>query len=94
MNAEDAHLLCHRCGIELHLGRGDFYVVRIEAFADPTPPEITEADLAEDLDARIEELIEQLRTADLEELERQVYRRLVIHLCRRCYEDWIEDPAG
>jgi hypothetical protein len=30
-------LLCARCGVELTPGKGDFYVVRIEAVADPTP---------------------------------------------------------
>jgi hypothetical protein len=39
-------LLCDRCGVELTPGKGDFYVVRIEAVADPTPPRFTEEDLA------------------------------------------------
>ena len=28
-------LICHRCGVELRPGSGDFYEVRIEALADP-----------------------------------------------------------
>jgi len=88
-------LLCHRCGVELTPGEGNFYVVRIEAFADPTPPNISEADLAEtDLQAAIDSLVEQLRHMSPQEAMDQVYRRLTIHLCARCYERWIEDPAG
>ncbi len=30
--------LCHRCAAVLTPGDGSFYVVRIEAFADPSPP--------------------------------------------------------
>ncbi len=88
-------LLCHRCGVELTPGEGNFYVVRIEAFADPTPPNVSEADLAEtDLQAAIDSLVERLRHMSPQEAMDQVYRRLTIHLCARCYEGWIEDPAG
>ena len=91
--SDDTSLLCHRCGAELTPGRGDFYVVRIEAFADPTPPEITDADLDADLEEAINRTIEQLRNLSEQEMMDQVYRRLTIHLCGRCYARWIEDPA-
>ena len=44
-NHEDACLFCHRCGAVLRPGSGDFYVVKIEAVADPWPPEITREQL-------------------------------------------------
>ena len=28
------------------------------------------------------------------EMADQVYRRLTLHLCGKCYRKWIEDPAG
>jgi len=86
-------LLCHRCGVDLTPGEGDFYVVRIEAFADPTGPHITDADLDADIEAAIERILEELRGLSEAELMDQVYRRLTIHLCGRCYRQWIEDPA-
>ncbi len=89
----DQSLPCYRCGAEVHPGRGEFYVVRIEAFADPTPPEITDEDLKRDLRAEIERLAEQLSTLSEQEAMDQVYRRLVICLCTRCYSQWIENPA-
>ena len=92
-NASDAVLFCHRCGAVLTCGKGDFYVVRIEAFADPTPPIISSADLSRDVSAEIDRLIEQIRHCSEQELMDQVYRRLTIHLCRACYDRWIENPA-
>ena len=90
---DDVSLLCHRCGRELFPGRGDFYVVRIEAFADPTPPELDGWVNPEELAEKIDELIEEMRHMTEQELMDQVYRRLTLHLCGDCYRVWIEDPA-
>ena len=54
-------LFCERCGAQLEHGKGEFYVVRIEAFADPTPPSITAEDLQRDIPAEIERLLESMR---------------------------------
>jgi len=88
----DDALFCHRCGAALTPGAGDFYVVRIEAFADPTPG--TMDSQGRDLRAEIEQLIEQMRDKSEQELLDDVHRRLTIHLCRPCYLAWIENPAG
>ena len=37
---ESTPLFCHRCGRMLKPGQADFYVVRIDAVADPAPPVI------------------------------------------------------
>ena len=87
-------LLCARCDAKLKPGTGNFYVVRIEAFADPSPPRFSEEDLEHDPRAEIERLIEQMRELSERELLDQVYRRLVVYLCGPCYRRWIEDPVG
>jgi hypothetical protein len=87
-------LLCGRCSAELTPGKGNFYVVRIEALADPTPPSLSEDDLKQDPRAEIERLIEQMRASSERELLDQVYRWLVVYLCGPCYRQWIEDPVG
>jgi hypothetical protein len=87
-------LLCKRCSKEVHPGRGDYYLVRIDAVADPEPPVITEEDLDLDVGAEIERLIRRMEGLGEKELERQVYRRKAIYLCVRCFNPWIEDPAG
>jgi hypothetical protein len=91
---DESPLMCHRCGAELEPGKGDFYVVKIEAFADPTPPDFSEEDLYRDAKAEIGRLIEQMEGLTEQEAMDQVYRRVFLHLCGRCYRQWIEDPTG
>ena len=90
----DEPLLCDRCLKSLSLGRGEFYVVRIEAVADPTPPEITTDDLRRDARRDWRDIIAALQDVSPQEALDQVYRRVVIHLCNACFRDWIENPAG
>jgi hypothetical protein len=78
----------------LHPGRGEFYVVSIEAIADPTPPIIESGDLARDYRADWRDIVAALKDTSPQEALDQVYRRVVIHLCNACYRDWIEYPAG
>ncbi len=93
MNDDGSPLLCARCATELTPGKGDFYVVRIEALADPTPPSFADEDLKYDHRAEIERLIELMRDLSEQELMDQVYRSLVLYLCGPCYRQWIEDPV-
>jgi hypothetical protein len=82
---DDDLVLCHKCGAELRRGVGDFFVVRIEAFADPSPPVITAEDLRRDTRAEIQRLIHSMSQLSEQELMDQVYRRLTLHLCNTCY---------
>lgn len=91
--AESGPLSCARCGRELVPGKGDFYVVRIEAVADPSPPCFSDEDLQRDPKAEIERLLKQMAGLSEQDLLDQVYRRLVVHLCGPCYRQWIEDPV-
>ncbi len=87
-------LCCLRCEADLTPGRGDFYVVHVEALADPSPPVFTDDDLARDPRAEIERLVEALAELSAEEAMNQVYRRRTFFLCGPCYRRWIEDPVG
>ncbi len=93
MTDADAPLFCARCVKRLFAGQGDFFVVVIDAVADPTPPEFTEADLRRDARSEIARLLAQLEDYSEQELMDQVRRRTVIHLCNRCFATWIENPA-
>ena len=90
----ESPLLCHRCGTELEAGRGQFYVVRIEAFADPSPLNITSEDLQGDIQGEIDRLIKELGKFSDQEIMDQVYRKMFLYLCYPCYRVWIENPAG
>src|SRR5688500_2286028 len=94
-SSDDEPLLCTRCLRTVALGRGECYVVQIEAVADPTPPELTTSDLARrDLSSEWRDLVAELRKLSPQEAQDQVHRRMVIHLCNACYREWIENPAG
>jgi hypothetical protein len=89
---ESPQPLCHRCGSILTPGEGSFFVIRIEAFADPTPPDLTglsEGDLLREID----DLIDAVNEMSEQELMDEVYRKLTILLCRPCYRLWITNPA-
>ncbi len=94
MASDNDTLLCTRCLKTLEAGRGEFYVVAIEAVADPTPPSFDEGDLKRDYRADWRAIVAALQDTSPQEALDQVYRRLVIHLCNGCYREWIENPAG
>jgi hypothetical protein len=86
-------LICHRCGCALKSGEGSFYIVHIEAFADPSPPVVDETTSTPG-PGHLEALLEEMRHLSEQELMDQVYRRLTLSLCGACYARWIEDPTG
>jgi hypothetical protein len=94
LDSSDDDLLCSRCGIELHPGTGNFYLVRIQAMADPTPPSFSEEDLQHDPKKEIQRLLEQMQDISAQEAMDQVYRQVVLYLCGPCYRRWIENPVG
>jgi hypothetical protein len=89
-----SQLHCKRCAKEVHPGQGDYYLVRIDAVADPQPPIITGQDLEQDAGAEIERLIRQMNSMSEQQLERQVFRQKAIYLCVLCFNRWIEDPVS
>jgi hypothetical protein len=91
--SDDAPLLCTRCLKTLQAGRGEFYLVKIDAVADPTPPEIDEYDLSRDAAQEWREIVAALHDVSAQEALDQVYRRVIIHLCNACFREWIENPA-
>ncbi len=94
MNDQATPLFCARCLRPLVAGRGEFYVVQIDAVADPTPPEFTDEDLQRDARAEIARTLKELASCSERELLDQVWRRVTLHLCHTCFGQWIEDPAG
>ncbi len=87
-------LFCSRCAAELTPGHGDFYALRIVALADPTPPVLERAGSPQETAAEIRRLIQTLRGMSPQEALDGVYRTLMLYLCRRCYDVWIENPTG
>jgi hypothetical protein len=89
-----SRLHCERCSKEVHPGRGDYYLVRIDAVADPRQPIITQEDLEQDVGAEIERLIRLMKNMSEQQLERQVFRQKAIYLCVSRFDRWIENPVS
>ena len=92
--AEESPIFCDRCREKLRRGAGAFYVVKIEAFADPSSPVFPGDEDAADVGRRIDALVQQLAAFSEQELMDQVYRRVFLHLCPACYRTWIENPVS
>jgi hypothetical protein len=91
---DPSSLWCDRCAKPIHPGRGDYYLVRIDAVADPAPPVIAAEDLAIDFDQEFKRLVAETEELSAQEAMDQVHRRVVLYLCVSCYNQWIENPAG
>ena len=85
---------CDMCGIRLGPNDSDRYIVKIEAFAAAGPLEIAEDDLAQDPSAALTELIDDLKSADPNEIEDQTYRSFRFDLCPTCHRRYLKDPLG
>ena len=76
--------LCEICGEELAQPE-QAYRLKIEMYADPSPPEITQEDMeGRDFEAEMRELIEQMAGLDPAEAEAEVYESYLFTLCGRC----------
>jgi len=87
-------LICHRCGSDLEPGEGRFWIVRIDAVCDPSPPRIDSTESLESLAADYEALLAEMADRSERELMDQVHRRMVLHLCAACFNVWYERPVG
>lgn len=86
---------CRRCGAALVPGQqATFYVVNVEAYADPTGPRISGEALEKGGDAEMKILLKEMEEYSAQELLDMVHRKMVFHLCGRCYGAWIENPTG
>ena len=85
---------CARCSAGLHPGSGDYYIIYVEAVADPAGPRISATDLEGDLEGEIERTIAKMADLTATEAMNQVHRQLRFGLCVQCYRRWIDNPTG
>ena len=93
MHEESDSLFCAGCSEELIPGSGDFFEVTIEAKADPYPQTLPARDPA-DVTKELDRLIVSLDCIDAKEAEETVHVKRIIHLCRKCFQGWIDNPVG
>jgi hypothetical protein len=75
--------ICESCGKTIEKPEVAFRL-KIEMFADPSPPEFSEEDLAMDAVEEMREIIEQLEALGAGEAEDEVYEAYLFTLCGAC----------
>lgn len=91
--AGHTRVICDRCGTAVPAQA--HYRVRIDVFADPSPPAVTRDDLEElDFERTVSQLLEEMRDVPAEDLEDAVAKRFEFRLCRSCQLRYIRDPLG
>ena len=71
------------------------YVVRIDVFADPAMPPLSQAEVdALDFDKALNELLAEMKGMTADELQDQVHRRFEYTICRACQIRFLANPLG
>ena len=71
------------------------YVVRMDVFADPAMPPLSEDELmGTDFDATLDELLDEMKGMTAEELQDGVHRRFEFRLCPGCHRRFLANPLG
>jgi hypothetical protein len=86
-------VICDICGVSV--SPHEHFVVRIDAFADPTVPAMTTEELEElDADAKFKDLLKQMEGMSVDELQDGVHRRFEYKLCAGCHKQFLSNPLG
>ncbi len=84
---------CDRCGKKMGSDDPQRYIVRMEVFAAAGPVDL-DAYAGKDHRKELGEVLEDLATADPNEMEDQTYRLLRFDLCDPCRRVVLENPLG
>src|SRR5687768_6512353 len=72
-----------------------FYIVRMEVFAEPSIPPLTEDQVNSlDFDKELDGLLKQMEKLSEDELQDQVHRHFAFHVCARCHAKVLANPLG
>jgi len=85
---------CDKCRRRLAANDLHRYIVKIEAYAAAGPIEFAADDLTRDRRHEIEAVIDDLKRADPETMEDQIYRCFRFDLCRDCHGAFLSAPLG
>ena len=75
--------ICESCGRTIEK-QETAYRLKIEMFADPTPPDLSDEDADIDYEAEMRAIIEQMERTDPDEAQAQVFEAYMFTLCPRC----------
>ena len=78
---------CDSCG-KLISSNVTIYKIKIEIFADPELPVLTEEDLQQDFMGQLNDIINEMKDKDVQELTDQVFEAYIFNLCPSCRNDF------
>ena len=84
-------LYCDFCGDAILKGHLK-YVVSIEVYAPYEILEVDEEVLEQDFESEIRKCLREMRAANPEDLEADVYKAFRYVICRKCQQRYIRDP--
>jgi len=82
---------CDKCGASMDANDPNRFIVKLEVYAATGHIEVSEAEVNA-AGEKLEAIIEQLRTADPDEIENQVYRSFRFDVCNACQRALIANP--
>jgi len=84
--------VCDLCGKTLLVDEDVRYVVDIRVYAAYDPLELTAADLKKDHLAEMRRILEATKDRDPQEMEDEVFKQFIFHLCPGCQKQYLRDP--
>ncbi len=86
-------VVCDLCGRAVPPGA--HYVVKIDVYADPSPPEVSTEQLEEtDFDQTFAALLEEINHLSADDLQDDVHRSFTYRICRPCQRRFLANPLG
>ncbi len=85
---------CDKCGASLGANDSGRFIIKIEAYAASGPLVFSSEDIEQDRSHELSSLIEELSTANPDDIEDQTYRNLRFDLCGPCHKKFLIQPLG
>jgi len=84
---------CDRCGTALSANDANRFIVKLEVFAAASPIDASLDDTT-NAGGQLQEVLEQLRNADPDEIEDKTYRSFRFDVCDNCRKHLIANPLS
>jgi uncharacterized lipoprotein len=85
---------CDKCSRRLSPNDAHRFIVKIEAFAASGPMTMSTTDMERDHVGEMESLIQELNSANPDDVEDLTYRSFRYDLCSRCHRAFLANPLG
>lgn len=84
---------CDKCGVSLQANDAQRYIVKMEIFAAAGHVDL-DTESSNNTESQLQDVLDQLASADPDEVEDQTYRCFRFDLCNSCRKKVIKAPLG